>query len=206
MPFDVLTRRDDSGRRTLESALDLLYEIVFSRPDLERSGILVGRLNPGSIPAVAAVIPLRDAARSRRAAIGHAEWAYALESMAAYYQGLEIVGWWVSRPGGRARAGKTDAETHSQFFHVRDQVLLLFDTSSRTAAVFSEDEHDRLRCVHRDRVRPRALTGAAAHIAAPPGLHRRGASWAAISLVGAAGSIAGVVLWLLLHASLSISI
>jgi len=78
----ALAHRGDAERRTLQPALDLLYEVVFSRTDLERCGVLVGRLEPGALPKVAAIIPLLDAARPSRAALGHGEWAHALESMA----------------------------------------------------------------------------------------------------------------------------
>jgi hypothetical protein len=83
----ALAHRGDAERRTLQPALDLLYEVVFSRTDLARCGVLVGRLEPGALPKVAAIIPLLDAARPSRAALGHGEWAHALESMATYYGG-----------------------------------------------------------------------------------------------------------------------
>jgi hypothetical protein len=194
----ALAHRRDAEHRTLQPALDLLYEVVFSRTDLERCGVLVGRLEPGELPKVAAIIPLRDAARPGRAALGHGEWAHALESMATYYRGLEVVGWWMSRPSGRARTRKADAETHGRFFHAPGQVFLLFDTSARTAAVFTAGDDRRLRCVHRAPVQPRAITGAAAHVAAPAP-HHAAPPWAALAAFGGAGGAAGLLLWALSH-------
>jgi hypothetical protein len=118
--------------------------------------------------------------------------------MATYYRGLEVVGWWMSRPDGRARTRKADVATHARFFHAPGQVFLLFDTTARTAAVFTAGDDRRLRVVHRAPVEPRAITGAAARVAAPPAV-RAAPPWTALAAIAGAGGAAGLVLWALSH-------
>lgn len=110
------------------------YRLVFAHPDATVGGLLVGHTGPAGGALVDAVIPFEGA--SADAAFAHAGWAYAHAIMARHYPGLEIVGWYVSRPGGGTGLSDAELAGHAHWFHRPHQVALVVDSGSRQGALY----------------------------------------------------------------------
>jgi len=121
--------------------LKALYELVFSMPDREVAGVLVGVPPAGSetgLPVVRAAIPATQGFMPGQASLFvHQTWAQLHATIARHYPGLEAVGWYVSRPG--QGTGLTDADilNHRRWFARPGQVLLVVDSVSHRAAVYA---------------------------------------------------------------------
>ena len=109
--------------------LDALYEAAFSSPGSERIGVLVGAPSVTSAPPrIAAMIPASTAEPPARAQLDHAAWAYIHSTMARYYSGLDIVGWWVSRPGPDTELDPVDLDAARESFGRPTQFGFVFDS------------------------------------------------------------------------------
>jgi proteasome lid subunit RPN8/RPN11 len=120
--------------------LRALYELAFSTPDREVAGVLVGSIDEGAGPLpsqVRAAIPATQGFTVGQASLfGHQTWAQVYQAMADHYGGLEVVGWYVSRPGHGTEPTETDVVNHQRWFARPDQLLLLVDSLSHRAAVY----------------------------------------------------------------------
>lgn len=116
--------------------LESLHGVVFARPDAEISGVLVGRNVALGAARVEAVIPLHDAGiYGSGAAFSHRGWAYAHSVMAQHYPGLEILGWYVSRPNTGTRLTEPEAIQHARWFPQPHHIALVVDSSAMRGAL-----------------------------------------------------------------------
>jgi proteasome lid subunit RPN8/RPN11 len=121
--------------------LKALYELVFSQPDREVAGVLVG-IRPddseSGLPFIRAAIPTTQGFMPGQAALFvHETWAHVHATMGRYYRGLETVGWYVSRPGCGTAPTEADVLNHGRWFSRADQVLMIVDSSTHQAAVYA---------------------------------------------------------------------
>jgi proteasome lid subunit RPN8/RPN11 len=122
----------DWSRGVLES----FYRVVFSRPDTEIAGLLVGRTGAAGSAQVAAVIPLHEGGFfGAGAAFSHQGWAYAHGLMARHYPGLEIVGWYVSRPGAGTAMSAGEIAAHERWFAQPHAIALIVDSTAMRGAL-----------------------------------------------------------------------
>jgi hypothetical protein len=149
-----------------EGVLQALYEAAFSKPDSEIVGVLVGRPSrTGVTQRISAMIPASTALAPEHAQLNHRAWAYIHSTMARYYAGLNIVGWWVSRPGPDTKLGYAELEAAAETFARPNQFGFVFDSRHRRAALYGW--HDG-RYVHiHEQLVPRRLTRAPARVASP---------------------------------------
>jgi hypothetical protein len=117
--------------------LAALYNAAFSSPGSERIGVLVGAPSATSAPSrISAMIPASTAEPPGRAQLDHAAWAYIHSTMARYYGGLDIVGWWVSRPGPDTQLDPVDLEAARVSFARPTQFGFVFDSEHRRVAFY----------------------------------------------------------------------
>jgi hypothetical protein len=149
-----------------EGVLQALYEAAFSKPNSEIVGVLVGLPSRTSLPQrISAMIPANTALAPEHAQLNHQAWAYIHSTMARYYPGLDIVGWWVSRPGPDTKLGHAELEAAAESFARPNQFGFVFDSQHRRAALYGW--HDgRYEHIHEQLV-PRRLTRAPARAASP---------------------------------------
>jgi hypothetical protein len=144
-----------------EGVLHALYEAAFSRPGSEIVGVLVGYQSHTSTPQrISAMIPASNARAPERAQLDHQAWAHIHSMMARYYTGLDIVGWWVSRPGPDTSLGHEDLEAAAESFARPNQFGLVFDSRHRRAALYGW--HEGRYVYMREQFVPRRLTRAPA--------------------------------------------
>jgi proteasome lid subunit RPN8/RPN11 len=121
--------------------LKALYDLVFSTPDHEVAGVLVGTRANGSsrgLPVVRAAIPATEGYVPGQAAMfEHEVWAHVNATMARHYAGLDVVGWYVSRPDHGTTLTAADANNHARWFARRDQVLMVVDSRTYRAAIYA---------------------------------------------------------------------
>ena len=123
-----------------EGVLQALYEVAFSERDTETIGVLVGQLSLGPAPArIAAMIPAGKARPPERARLNHQAWAYVYDMMTRHYGGLEIVGWWLSRPGPSTDVDGDELSAAAQTFAKPGQFGFVFDSVHRRAAYYVLD-------------------------------------------------------------------
>jgi len=140
-----------------EGVLQALYEAAFGQPGAEIVGVLVGRSSVTNVPPrIAAMIPASTARFPERAQLNHDAWAYIHATMARYYAGLEIVGWWVSRPGPDTGLDRAELEAAGELFARPNQFGFVFDSRHRRAALYGWQSGNYVR-VHEGPV-PRRLT------------------------------------------------
>lgn len=140
-----------------EGVLQALYEAAFSQPGAEIVGVLVGHTSQTATPPrIAAMIPASSARFPEHAQLDHEAWSYIHATMARYYAGLEIVGWWVSRPGPDAALEHAELEAAGESFARPSQFGFVFDSQHRRAALYGLQEGRYVR-VHEGPV-PRRLT------------------------------------------------
>lgn len=147
-----------------DGVLQALYEAAFSQPGAEIVGVLVGQPSRTSVPPrIAAMIPASTARFPERAQLNHEAWAYIHSTMARYYAGLDIVGWWVSRPGPNAELDLAELMAAGESFARANQFGFVFDSRHRRAALYGWHDGGYVRLqegpVPRQLIRPRA-TGA----------------------------------------------
>jgi hypothetical protein len=145
-----------------EGVLEALYEAAFSQPGAEIVGVLVGQPSRTSAPPqIAAMIPASSARFPEHAQLGHEAWAYIHSNMARYYPGLEIVGWWISRPAP-TELEESELVAAGELFARPGQCGFVFDSRHRLAAFYgwSEGRYVRLHegPVPRRLTRPRPLS------------------------------------------------
>jgi proteasome lid subunit RPN8/RPN11 len=120
--------------------LKALYDLVFSTPDREVAGVLVGTradAAAGSLPVVRAAIPATEGYVPGQAALfEHQVWAQVNATMARHYAGLDVVGWYVSRPDHGTTLTAADVANHGRWFGRRDQVLMAVDSRRYRAAIY----------------------------------------------------------------------
>lgn len=171
--------------------LSSLYEVAFSTPDREVAGVFAGNPGPsGSLPGIHAVIPAAQGTGLGQAAVfGHDVWAVVHQAMARHYVGLEIVGWFISRPGHGTDPGPADLANHSASFGQPHQVLLVLDSRAHRGALYGWHE-GRLFQLHEGPVERRWTR--------PP---RPRAPIAAVTVLAVLGVLLGTVLFLLTQAA-----
>lgn len=149
-----------------EGVLQALYDAAFSKPGSEIVGVLVGHPSRTSIPSrIVAMIPASTARYPERAQLNHQAWAYIHSTMARYYAGLDIVGWWVSRPGPGTELDQTDLEVAGEWFSRPNQFGFVFDSRHRRAALYGWHGGRYVR-VHEGPV-PRRLTRPGTRVTSP---------------------------------------
>lgn len=137
--------------------LRALYDAAFSQPGAEIVGVLVGQPSHTSAPPrIAAMIPASTARFPERAQLDHEAWAYIHATMARYYAGLNIVGWWVSRPGPDANLAQAELLAAGESFARPSQFGFVFDSRHRQAALYGWHDGRYVR-IHEGPV-PRRLT------------------------------------------------
>ncbi len=137
--------------------LEALYEAAFSQPGAEIVGVLVGQPSRTSVPPrIAAMIPASAARFPQHAQLNHEAWSYIHASMARYYAGLHIVGWWVSRPGPTAELDEMELAAAGESFARSSQFGFVFDSRHRMAALYGQSDGRYVR-LHEGPV-PRRLT------------------------------------------------
>src|SRR5436190_734385 len=101
-----------------DGVLSSLYRVAFSTPDREVGGVLVGvGATDGRPPQIQAIIPAAEGYTPGQASnFTHQTWAFVHETMARHYEGLEIVGWYVSRPGAGTELTPGDLANHHRWF------------------------------------------------------------------------------------------
>jgi hypothetical protein len=121
--------------------LKALYGLVFSMPDREVAGVLVGVPPAGTetgLPFIRAAIPATQGYMPGQASLFlHQTWAQVHATMARHYAGLEAVGWYVSRAGQGTGLTEADVLNHRRWFARPDQVLLVVDSLTHHAAVYA---------------------------------------------------------------------
>jgi hypothetical protein len=123
-----------------EGVLQALYDAAFSKPGSEIVGVLVGQPSHTSVPSrIAAMIPASTARYPDRAQLNHQAWAYIHSTMARYYAGLDIVGWWVSRPGPGTELDQAELLAAGEWFARPNQFGFVFDSQHRQAALYGWD-------------------------------------------------------------------
>ncbi len=149
-----------------EGVLQALYEAAFSKPGSEIVGVLVGQPSRTAMPPrISAMIPASNARAPEHAQLNHQAWAYIHSMMARYYTGLEIVGWWVSRPGPDTKLGQAELQAAAESFARQNQFGFVFDSRHRRAALYGW--HDG-RYVHiHEQLVPRRLTRGPGRAAGP---------------------------------------
>ena len=169
-----------------EGVLSSLYEAAFSQPGAEIVGVLVGHLSRTEMPPrIAAMIPASTAHFPERAQLNHEAWAYIHATMARYYAGLDIVGWWVSRPGPSTSLDSSEIAAAGETFARPNQFGFVFDSRHRQAALYGWQD-GRYVCIHKGPV-PRRLTR--------PSPRRRGPLRPALTAFGM-GAGMGLAGWL----------
>jgi proteasome lid subunit RPN8/RPN11 len=126
---------DEAASSWDSELLSALYTLVFSSPDREVAGVLVGQTADATrrMPLVRAAIPTAGPT----AAFAHQTWAQVHADMARYYPDLESVGWYVSRPGHGVGLTETDLANHRRWFARPDQILLIVDSRTHQVAVYA---------------------------------------------------------------------
>jgi hypothetical protein len=113
-------------------------------------------------PRIAAMIPASTARSPERAQLNHEAWAYIHATMARYHTGLDIVGWWVSRPGPDAALEEAELAAAGESFARPSQFGFVFDSLHRQAALYGWQEGRYVRIhegpVPRRLTRPRAIS------------------------------------------------
>jgi hypothetical protein len=120
--------------------LQALYELVFSSPDREAAGVLVGVPldDLAALPVVRAAIPATQGFTPGQASLfTHNTWAQVHTMMAKHYRGLHTVGWYVSRPGNGTELTEADVLNHSRWFAHPGQILLVVDSQTHQAALYA---------------------------------------------------------------------
>ena len=102
------------------------------------------------------MIPASTARFPEHAQLSHEAWAYIHSTMARYYSGLNIVGWWVSRPGPDTSLDSAELTAAGELFARPNQFGFVFDSRHRQAALYGWQD-GRYVCVHEGPV-PRRLT------------------------------------------------
>jgi hypothetical protein len=149
-----------------DGVLQALYDAAFSKPDSEIVGVLVGRQSRTNMPQrISAMIPASTARTPKHAQLDHQAWAYIHSMMARYYTGLDIVGWWLSRPGPDTSLGHAELDAASELFARPNQFGFVFDSQHRRAALYGWHE-GRYVHIHEQAV-PRRLTRAPVRAASP---------------------------------------
>jgi hypothetical protein len=111
------------------------------------------------------MIPASAARHPQRAQLNHQAWAYIHSMMARYYAGLEIVGWWVSRPGPGTELDQSELEAAGETFTRPHQFGFVFDSTHRQAALYGWQDGRYIR-IHEGPV-PRRLTRPGTKVPSP---------------------------------------
>ncbi len=149
-----------------EGVLYALYQAAFSKPGSEIVGVLVGHPSRTGMPArISAMIPAGSARVPAHAQLDHQAWAYIHSMMARHYAGLDIVGWWVSRPGPNTKLTRTELDAAQESFARPNQFGFVFDSRRRRAALYGWQEGHYV-FLHEQLV-PRRLTRSRARAASP---------------------------------------
>jgi len=149
VPGAPLTPISEASPDWAHGVLASLYQAAFSAPDREVAGVLVGRAGAGTEqPHIQAIIPATEGHQIGQAAMfGHDSWAYVHDAMARHYPGLDLVGWYVSRPGNGCALTPADLLNHQRWFSHAHQVLLVLDSRTHRGALFGW-RGAQLSCLH----------------------------------------------------------
>ncbi|HEY4095785.1 MAG TPA: hypothetical protein VGM33_09755 [Baekduia sp.] len=136
MPHTAIT--DDTTPDWESGVLASLYQVAFATPDREVAGVLVGIPGTdGQSPTVRAVVPAAQGTQVGQASLfTHQTWAVIHNTMARHYAGLEVVGWYLSRPGMGTDLVEADVTNHQRWFDSPKQVLLTLDSRAHRGALY----------------------------------------------------------------------
>lgn len=177
-----------------DGVLASLYQVAFSAPDREVAGVLVGTPSgPGLSPQIHAVIPAAEGhLRGQGSQFTHQTWAYVHQTMADHYQGLEVVGWYLSRPGGGTTLQDPEQANHLLWFSRGQQILLVLDSLTHRGALYAPaGPSGRLIEVHEGPVSRRHTR---------PPAQRQGRPLAALAILICLGVLAGALLFVVSEA------
>jgi proteasome lid subunit RPN8/RPN11 len=121
-----------------DGVLASLYEVAFATPDREVAGVLVGSVGGSDqLPQIRAVIPAAQGLQPGQASqFTHQTWAYVHETMGRHYTGLEVLGWYLSRPGIGTDLLDPDIANHQRWFGAPGQILLTLDSRAYRGALY----------------------------------------------------------------------
>ena len=164
--------------------LETLHEHAFDGSGSELSGVLAGRFDPERSAAVVyELIVVGAHAAGTGAAFGHGAWAH-IHRQLSRHPDLELVGWYVSRPGFGLFLTPAEVEMHRRYFPRAEQFALVLDSQASRGGVFAR-RGDRIELVDAGSIERRAI--------APRPARAPVRAWAAL----AGGGVAlGLAAWL----------
>ncbi|MDX8152097.1 hypothetical protein SK069_10870 [Patulibacter brassicae] len=151
---DVALGSPDWGREMLRQ----LSAVALAAPDREVAGVLVGdRDADGAISSIGGMVEAAEGTQLGQAAMfGHDIWAAVRRKAQRRFAGLEVVGWYLSRPGYGTALLPADEHNHRTWFASGQQLLLLIDSRTLRGAMYLSDGQ-RLVCVHEGPIERRYL-------------------------------------------------
>lgn len=134
-----------------QAAYDVIVDHVYSEPNLEVIGFLLGTIQaPGTAPVEVMVEQalVGEEVRSTRSSVqlSYASWKYFLEEKRSRYAHLATVGWYHSHPGFGTFLSGMDKLIHQSFFGKPWQVALVIDPIHSRWTFFRNGPHDIERC------------------------------------------------------------
>ncbi len=118
-----------------------IYEHVFSSPDAEVAGVLVGPPRDDGPVVIEGRIEARDADNQvASVTFTHESWASIYEQLEREFTGLGIVGWYHSHPGFGIFLSDHDLFIHQNFFPGERQVAYVVDPLSAREGFFGWED------------------------------------------------------------------
>ncbi len=118
-----------------------IYEHVFSSPDAEVAGVLVGPPRDDGPVVIEGRIEARDADNQvASVTFTHESWASIYEQLESEFTGLGIVGWYHSHPGFGIFLSDHDLFIHQNFFPGKRQVAYVVDPLSAREGFFGWED------------------------------------------------------------------
>lgn len=144
MPEDAPARAAGTGRsEPVEISREVreeIYEHVFSSPDAEVAGVLVGPPSKSGPIIVSGRIEASDADNQLASVtFTHESWSAIYEDLEKNHDGMEIVGWYHSHPGFGIFLSDHDLFIHQNFFSGERQVAFVVDPLSAEEGIFGWD-------------------------------------------------------------------
>lgn len=158
--------------RITKAAHDAVIEHVFSSPDHEVGGVLVGRIVPADRETVVVGAIAALEATSERASVTftHDAWSTVHATLEREFPGQGIVGWYHSHPGFGIFLSDHDTFIQANFFSNEGQIAHVVDPQAGTEGLFGWREGD----VRLIAERPTKREGLGGPARTPPEGERRG--------------------------------